>query len=201
MKERVAELSQLEGLINKLLHRGWELPCEAERLAIAPDGDSDLTSCGLDSGSLSQLLRGLDNDRRDHWDQEPVSSWVNLQLRKSQVDIKYVEQVLGQLRPVAGDESESESDCLQSWSGPTFLQISGAPGLQAISMVLAPSAGGAAHFTRQILTCLNFCRLDALFARHKHSCPLAVGGHALANQRAASGVTCSCVGIARDSPD
>ena len=177
LQERVAELVSLEGCLNKLLHRGWELPPEAEKLAIDADGNRNLSSCGLDTGSLSQLLRSLDNDRRDQWDQEPVSSWVNLKLRKSQVDVKYLEQILSHLRPVTGEDSESDSDRLEPWAGPILQQqITGAPDLQAISMVLAPGSGEAAHFTRQIMACLNFCRIDALFPCHKQTCPLAVEG-------------------------
>lgn len=180
LEEKVTQLTQMEDLINRLLQRGWELPPIAEKLAIAPeDGDADsfLLKCGLDAGKLSQHLRELDNDRLEQWFQEPVSSWVNGQWRESQVDVKHLEQVLGQMSRVTGEESEGEQcEPVEHWLGPQLQQISGGPELQAVSMVLAPSAGEAAHFTRQILASLNFCRIDALFACHKQSCPLAVEG-------------------------
>eukprot|EP00438_Fugacium_kawagutii_P004723 Skav217803 [mRNA] locus=scaffold1782:499553:529753:- [translate_table: standard] len=177
LEEKVTQLTQSEDLINKLLQRGWELPPTAQKLAITPeDGDaaSFLLKCGLDAGELSHQLRKLDSDRVEQWFQEPVSSWVNGQWRESQVDVKHLEQVLGQVSRVTGEESEGEP--VERWPGPQLQQISGGPELQAVSMVLAPSAGEAAHFTRQVLASLNFCRIDALFACHKQSCPLGVEG-------------------------
>ena len=180
VSEKAEVLRQLEGLINKLLQRGWELPKEAEKLSLEPESSLELSACGLECGFLNQRLRDLDNDRRDQWFLEPISSWVNLQFRKSQADVKHLEQVLAQecvdsqdSSHVEESEGESAGEC---WSGPILLSTSGTDKLQAISMVLAPSMSESAHFTRQILTALNFCRIDGLFACHKQSCPLAVEG-------------------------